>query len=70
LAPDATTEAVEEEAAPALTPESEQMLELLQRELGDAIVEHGATLGDVVVRVALDQWRHAAEVCRMKLDCD
>jgi NADH-quinone oxidoreductase subunit C len=70
LAPDATTEAVEEEAAPALTPESEQMLELLQRELGDAIVEHGATLGDVVVRVALDQWRHAAEVCRTKLDCD
>jgi NADH-quinone oxidoreductase subunit C len=68
LADDAT--AVEEEAALALTPESEQMLELLQRELGDAIVEYGATLGDAVVRIAPDQWRRAAEVCRMKLDCD
>src|SRR5689334_4321294 len=64
------TAVAEEEAAPALTPESEQMFALLQAELGDAIVEHGATFGDVVVRVAPDQWRRAAEVCRTKLECD
>jgi NADH-quinone oxidoreductase subunit C len=67
LADDATT--VEEEA-PAFSPEAEEALALLQAELGDAIVEHAAMLGDVVVRVAPDQWRRAAEVCRTKLECD
>jgi NADH-quinone oxidoreductase subunit C len=65
-----TDTAVEEEAAPALTPEAEAVFEVLQAELGDDIVEHGAMLGDVVVRVKPDAWRRAAEVCKQRAECD
>jgi NADH-quinone oxidoreductase subunit C len=61
--------AVEEETS-ALTAEAEEVLALLQAELGDDIVEHGAMLGDVVVRVKPDAWRRAAKVCKHRAECD
>jgi NADH-quinone oxidoreductase subunit C len=47
-----------------------ELLERLQAELGDAIVEHGEAIGDVVVRVKPDAWRRTAEVCKTRCDCD
>jgi NADH-quinone oxidoreductase subunit C len=47
-----------------------QLLERLEAGLGDAIVEHGTALDDLVVRVRPDAWRRAAEVARDRLDCD
>ena len=58
------------EEAPALTDESASILAALQAELGDAIVEHAAAFGDVVVRVKPDAWRRTAQVCKDKLGCD
>jgi NADH-quinone oxidoreductase subunit C len=52
-----------------LAPEA-NLFDRLQAELGDAIVEHGETLGDVVVRVKPDAWRRTAEVCKTRCDCD
>jgi NADH-quinone oxidoreductase subunit C len=52
-----------------LAPEA-TLFDRLQAELGDAIVEHGETLGDVVVRVKPDAWRRTAEVCKTRCDCD
>lgn len=46
------------------------LLERLQAELGDAIVETGNALGDLVVRVRPDAWRRAAEVAQAKGECD
>ena len=46
------------------------LFERLQAELGDAIVEHGEAIGDVVVRVKPDAWRRTAEVCKTRCDCD
>lgn len=62
--------APEEPAAPALSPNAQELLARAQAELGDAIVEHGSALGNLVVRIAPDAWRRAAQVCREKLDCD
>ncbi len=56
--------------AGALDENATQMLARLQAALGDAIVEHGATYGDVVVRVRLDAWRRAAQFCKDELGCD
>ena len=56
--------------AGALDANATQMLARLQAELGDAIVEHGATYGDVVVRVRLDAWRRAAQFAKDELGCD
>jgi len=42
----------------------------LEAELGDAIVETGATYGDVVVRVRPDAWRRTAQFCKEQLGCD
>jgi NADH-quinone oxidoreductase subunit C len=47
-----------------------QMLARLEAELGDAIIEHGATYGDVVVRVRPDAWRRTALFCKEQLGCD
>ncbi len=66
MAPDATAET----EAPALTAEATEVLARLQAALGDAIVEHGAVMGDAVVRVAPDAWGRAAEVCKRELECD
>lgn len=57
-------------AAGALDEQATQMLARLEAELGDAIVEHGATYGDVVVRVRPDAWRRSARFCREQLGCD
>ena len=46
------------------------LLAQLEQDLGDAIVEAGHTFGDLVVRVAPEAWRKAAEVAKSKLDCD
>jgi NADH-quinone oxidoreductase subunit C len=56
--------------AGALDENAQRMLARLQAELGDAIIEHGATYGDVVVRVRLDAWRRAAQFCKNELGCD
>jgi NADH-quinone oxidoreductase subunit C len=74
-APDPETEApVEPEStiveAGALDENAQRMLARLQAELGDAIIEHGATYGDVVVRVRLDAWRRVAQFCKNELGCD
>ena len=57
-------------AADSLDATATQMLARLESELGDAIVEHGATYGDVVVRVAPDAWRRSAQFCKEQLGCD
>jgi NADH-quinone oxidoreductase subunit C len=75
---EAATEVAPEESAPestiveagALDDAATRMLERLQAELGDAIIEHGATYGDAVVRVRLDAWKRAAEFCKTQLGCD
>jgi NADH-quinone oxidoreductase subunit C len=50
--------------------EPARLLAQLEQGLGDAIVEAGHTFGDLVVRVAPEAWRKAAEVVRDKLECD
>jgi NADH-quinone oxidoreductase subunit C len=66
------TAAPEAVAAPAtvLDDAATQMLARLEAELGDAIIEHGATYGDAVVRVRPDSWRRAARFCKDELGCD
>jgi NADH-quinone oxidoreductase subunit C len=59
-----------EERGPELRAEASELLARLQSELGDAIVEHGVALGELVVRVKPDAWRRAAQVCKDELDCD
>jgi len=61
---------IEVSAAGALDEQATRMLARLEAELGDAIVEHGATYGDVVVRVRPDAWRRSARFCREQLGCD
>jgi NADH-quinone oxidoreductase subunit C len=69
--PDEEPEAPEEvPAADALDEQATQMLARLESELGDAIIEHGATYGDVVVRVRPDAWRRSAQFCKEQLGCD
>jgi NADH-quinone oxidoreductase subunit C len=62
------------EDAPALREQAADALARLQAELGTApdgaIVEHGASFGDVIVRVRRDAWRRAAQVCKDNLGCD
>ena len=60
----------EESGAPALSESSEAALARLQRELGDAIIEHGSAFGGLVVRVRPDAWRRTAEFCKQQLGCD
>jgi NADH-quinone oxidoreductase subunit C len=56
--------------ADALDEAATQMLARLEAELGDAIVEHGASYGDVIVRVLPDAWRRSAQFCKEHLGCD
>jgi NADH-quinone oxidoreductase subunit C len=56
--------------ADALDENATQMLARLEAELGDAIIETGATYGDVVVRVRPDAWRRSAQFCKEQLGCD
>ena len=62
--------ATETEPVPALREQAAEALARLQTELGDAIVEHAAAFGDVVVRVRRDAWRRSAQVCKQQLGCD
>ena len=57
-------------APDALAESAAQLLARLEAELGDAIVESGATYGDVVVRVRPDAWRRSAQFCKEQLGCD
>ena len=66
---EAAPEAVEPPAT-VLDEAATNMLARLQAELGDAIIEHGATYGDAVVRVRPDAWRRAARFCKDELGCD
>ena len=56
--------------AGALDENATRILARLEAELGDAIVESGATYGDVVVRVRPDAWRRSAQFCKDQLGCD
>ena len=60
----------EPEGPPPLPEEAAALLNRLQAELGDGLVEHGHAFGQLVVRVAPDAWRKAAQVARDKLACD
>jgi NADH-quinone oxidoreductase subunit C len=64
-----TTPAPEPEA-PALDPEIEARFARFEAALGDGVVEHAQTRGALVVRVAPEAWRRAAEVARVDLECD
>ena len=55
---------------PELREEAAEALTRLQAEIGDAIVEHAAAFGDVVVRVQRDAWRRSAQVCKERLGFD
>jgi NADH-quinone oxidoreductase subunit C len=66
---EAEPEAVEPPAT-VLDDAATHMLARLEAELGDAIIEHGATYGDAVVRVRPDAWRRAARFCKDELGCD
>jgi NADH-quinone oxidoreductase subunit C len=67
-------EAVEAVDAPVdpheLDPAHTELLERLERELGDAVIESAPMFGLPVVRVRRDAWRRAAEVAKSQLDCD
>jgi NADH-quinone oxidoreductase subunit C len=63
-------QASEPEGPAPLPEEAAALLARLQAELGDGIVEHGQAFGQLVVRVAPEAWRKAAEVARDKLACD
>jgi len=47
-----------------------RLLAQLEKGLKDGIIESGHTFGDLVVRVAPEAWRKAAEVARDTLECD
>jgi NADH-quinone oxidoreductase subunit C len=74
---DAPEAAVEAEPEPDAEPEPEPVdpeLEALfarfEAALGDGVVEHAESHGNLVVRVRPDAWRRAATVARADLDCD
>jgi NADH-quinone oxidoreductase subunit C len=70
-AEDATPAEAEPEPEPEpLSEEAQALLARLEAELGESLVEHGQAFGDLVVRVAPEGWRKAAEVARNKLACD
>lgn len=68
-AEEAAAGAAPEEAAapPPLSEENALILARIRSELGDGVLDHGQTFGNLVVRVAPPAWRKAAEVCRDKL---
>jgi NADH-quinone oxidoreductase subunit C len=79
--PPPTSESAESDDIPIVEPEPDpepeplpeaaaKLLAQLEKELKDGIIESGHTFGDLVVRVAPEAWRKAAEVARDKLECD
>jgi len=67
----ADVEAADAPADPhALDAAHTELLERLERELGDAIIESAPIYGTPVVRVRRDAWRRAAEIAKANLDCD
>jgi NADH-quinone oxidoreductase subunit C len=48
----------------------QELLDRLERELGDGIVESADAFGTLVVRVKPDAWRKTAEVSKNALECD
>jgi NADH-quinone oxidoreductase subunit C len=78
LADDTTTDAVSDEttepepggAVATLTDDQEAVVARLRAALGDAVLEAGDLRGGLVVRVAPNAWRRAAQVCRTQLGCD
>jgi NADH-quinone oxidoreductase subunit C len=63
------TEEQADESRP-LDETEQELLERLERELGDGIVESADAFGMLVVRVKPDAWRQAAEVTKRELECD
>ena len=51
-------------------PELEALFARFEAALGDGVVEHAESHGNLVVRVRPDAWRRAATVARADLDCD
>jgi len=70
LAPDGDGDAADTATDGALDVAAAELLARLEAELGDAIVEQGASYGDAVVRVRPDAWRRAAQICKEQLGCD
>jgi NADH-quinone oxidoreductase subunit C len=68
-APDAAAE-VEPAPEPEPDPVVAEVLERLQRVIGDGIIEHADSFGTLVVRVRPEAWRRAAESAKHDLDCD
>jgi NADH-quinone oxidoreductase subunit C len=61
----------EPEAEPdPVDPELEALFTRFEAALGDGVVEHAESHGNLVVRVRPDAWRRAATVARADLDCD
>ena len=70
MAPDGDGDAADTATDGALDVAAAELLARLEAELGDAIVEQGASYGDAVVRVRPDAWRRAAQICKEQLGCD
>lgn len=68
--PDEQTATEAADTSAALSPEAEELLTRLEAELGDALLEHGASQRDLVARIEPSAWRRAAEVCKERLGCD
>ena len=58
------------EASPPSDSTLQQLVEVLEAELGDAVVASVVSGGDVWVRVEPGAWRQAAEACERRLDMD
>jgi len=58
------------EAGPPSDSTLQQLVEVLEAELGDAVVASVVSGGDVWVRVEPGAWRQAAEACERRLDMD
>jgi len=61
---------VEEVAAVPVSANAQEILNLINSELGAGVIEALPLFSDVVVRVRPEAWRQAAEVARDKLACD
>jgi NADH-quinone oxidoreductase subunit C len=70
LADGTTAEPESDNGAPPLSESVQQVVDRLVALLGDSVLEHAASRGGAVVRVASDAWRRAAEVCKDQLGCD
>jgi NADH-quinone oxidoreductase subunit C len=70
LADATTAEPESDSGAPPLSEAVQQVVDGLVSLLGESVVEHAASRGGAVVRVAPEAWRRTAEICKDQLGCD